>query len=277
MVKISFITFTKNSGIKLKFLLEHVKDVVDEIIVIDGYSTDNTAEIAKSFGAKVYLRKPWGFVEPDRMFALKKASYYWILYLDDDERLNNKLKNELKDILDYCEKEGYDALSILRIDYDRRCNGLALGSFYNRQIRVVKKDKALYKGLIHELPIIRGRVLELPEEYYILHFPNINLRKLVKYAYIEVLEKYKFTTKSKIKSILWKLSPFSIIAIWFYYLIFDIAHKKLYGVCTIKNEFYLAIYETLIHTLIKFRSMRREIIAKIISSYGLIQILNLDQ
>jgi glycosyltransferase involved in cell wall biosynthesis len=249
---------------------------VVEIIVIDGYSTDNTVEIAKSFGAKVYLRKPWGFVEPDRMFALKKASYDWILYLDDDERLNNKLKNELKDILDYCEKEGYDALSILRINYDRRCNGLALGSFYNRQIRVFKKDKALYKGLIHELPLIRGRVLELPEGYYILHFPNINLRKLVKYAYIEVLEKYKFITKSKIKSILWKLSPFSIIAIWFYYLIFDIAHKKLYGVCTIKNEFYLAIYEALIHTLIKFRSMRREIIAKIISSYGLIQILNLD-
>jgi (heptosyl)LPS beta-1,4-glucosyltransferase len=56
--KISFITFTRNSGKRLKLLLENVKDVVDEIIVIDGYSTDDTLEVAKSYGAKVFQRKP---------------------------------------------------------------------------------------------------------------------------------------------------------------------------------------------------------------------------
>jgi (heptosyl)LPS beta-1,4-glucosyltransferase len=50
-IKISFITFTRNSGKRLKLLLENVKDVVDEIIVIDGFSSDDTVEIAQSYGA----------------------------------------------------------------------------------------------------------------------------------------------------------------------------------------------------------------------------------
>jgi glycosyltransferase involved in cell wall biosynthesis len=43
-IKISFITFTRNSGRKLELLLENVKDVVDEIIVVDGFSSDDTVE-----------------------------------------------------------------------------------------------------------------------------------------------------------------------------------------------------------------------------------------
>jgi glycosyltransferase involved in cell wall biosynthesis len=53
-IKISFITFTRNSGRKLELLLESVRDVVDEIIVVDGFSNDDTVEIAMSYGAKVF-------------------------------------------------------------------------------------------------------------------------------------------------------------------------------------------------------------------------------
>jgi len=95
-VKVSFITFTKNSAGRISSLLDHIKDVVDEIIVVDGFSTDGTVEIAKRYGAKVYQRRPWGYVEPDRMFALKMCSHQWVLYLDDDERLCKKLKDEMK-------------------------------------------------------------------------------------------------------------------------------------------------------------------------------------
>jgi len=45
--KISFITFTRNSGRRLRFLLKNVRDVVDEIIVVDGFSVDDTVEIAR--------------------------------------------------------------------------------------------------------------------------------------------------------------------------------------------------------------------------------------
>jgi glycosyltransferase involved in cell wall biosynthesis len=73
--KISFITFTRNSGRRLKLLLDNVRDVVDEIIIVDGFSNDDTVEIAMGYGAKVFQRKPWGYADPDRMFAPSKASY----------------------------------------------------------------------------------------------------------------------------------------------------------------------------------------------------------
>lgn len=59
-VKISCITFTRNSGRKLELLLENVRDVVDEIIVVDGFSNDDTVEIAMSYGAKVFPEKALG-------------------------------------------------------------------------------------------------------------------------------------------------------------------------------------------------------------------------
>jgi glycosyltransferase involved in cell wall biosynthesis len=64
--KISFITFTRNSGRKLELLLENVKDVVDEIIVVDGFSNDDTVEIAISYAAKVFresLGAMWNLIE----------------------------------------------------------------------------------------------------------------------------------------------------------------------------------------------------------------------
>jgi glycosyltransferase involved in cell wall biosynthesis len=207
--KISFITFTRNSGKRLKLLLENVKDVVDEIVVIDGYSTDDTVEMAKSYGAKVFQRKPWGYADPDRMFALSKASYNWILYLDDDELLGRKLKSELRDLVEKAERERYVALSTIRVDYDKKCRQVVLCPYYNRQIRIYKKDKVLYRGVVHELPIVDGKILELAEEYYILHYPSFPKSKLLFYAYLESLEFYRHNTRSNIRKALWMFTPLS--------------------------------------------------------------------
>jgi glycosyltransferase involved in cell wall biosynthesis len=97
-------------------LLEHIKDSVDEILVIDGFSTDDTVEVAKRYGARVYQRKPWGYVEPDRMFALRMASYEWILYLDDDEKLGRKLKSDLRKLIHEAILQDVPAYMIPRIN-----------------------------------------------------------------------------------------------------------------------------------------------------------------
>jgi (heptosyl)LPS beta-1,4-glucosyltransferase len=131
MINISFITFTRNSAHRLRELLEHVKDVVDEIIVIDGYSTDETVDIARSYGAKVYQRKPWGYPEPDRMFALKQASYDWILYLDLDERMSGKLKRDLKSLIEHAEANNICAFRIIRVNLTPRGKPI-LGPFLSQ-------------------------------------------------------------------------------------------------------------------------------------------------
>jgi glycosyltransferase involved in cell wall biosynthesis len=57
-MKITLLTFTRDSETLIEGLLRNVNGVVDEIIVVDGCSSDRTLEIAKSYGAKVYIRKP---------------------------------------------------------------------------------------------------------------------------------------------------------------------------------------------------------------------------
>jgi len=98
-VRVLLVTFTRNSEMFIEGLLGNVNGVVDEVIVVDGCGTDGTVEIARSYNVKVYTRKPWGYKDLDVVFAISKASYDWVLMLDVDERLNSRLRGDLKDIL----------------------------------------------------------------------------------------------------------------------------------------------------------------------------------
>lgn len=86
-MKISLCMITKDEEKLLPRCLESVKDHVDEIIVVDTGSTDQTCPIALSYGAKVY-HIPWkqNFAEA-RNFGIDRAKGNWILYLDADETL----------------------------------------------------------------------------------------------------------------------------------------------------------------------------------------------
>ncbi|MDP2366246.1 MAG: glycosyltransferase family 2 protein, partial [Ignavibacteria bacterium] len=78
----------KNEKKHLARCLSSVKDVADEIIIVDTGSTDRTIEIAESFGAKVFLFDWINDFSAARNFALSKSTCDWILYLDADEELN---------------------------------------------------------------------------------------------------------------------------------------------------------------------------------------------
>ena len=173
--RVSFITFTRNSSSDIRSLLEHIHELVDEIIVIDGFSEDSTTDIARSYGAKVFLRKPWGFLEPDRMFALNRATCTWILHLDCDERLGREFKENLRNLLEKAERENISAYSSLRV-YLTTNKKPILGNFYNRQIRLYRREGVQYRGIIHELPRVSGRIFNLPDNFYILHMSNLSTK-----------------------------------------------------------------------------------------------------
>lgn len=69
---------------------------VDEVIVVDQFSDDKTAEQAKKLGAKVFTHKRTGFVEPARNFAIEKATSDWVLVVDADERIPAALAKEIQ-------------------------------------------------------------------------------------------------------------------------------------------------------------------------------------
>jgi glycosyltransferase involved in cell wall biosynthesis len=71
-----------------------VRDLGGEIIVVDSGSTDRTVEIAKSFGAKVFVEEWKGFAA-QKNSAIEKASGEWVLLLDADEEASPELAKEL--------------------------------------------------------------------------------------------------------------------------------------------------------------------------------------
>ena len=85
---ISLCMIVKNEEKNLPRCLESVCGLVDEMVVLDTGSEDNTISIAQSFGAKVY-QIPWpGNFSAARNESVKKACGDWILYLDADEVLD---------------------------------------------------------------------------------------------------------------------------------------------------------------------------------------------
>jgi hypothetical protein len=85
--------------------------------------------------------------------------------------LERKLKNDLRDLIEKAEKEMIDAFSITRVNYDVKCRQIIFGPAYpDRQIRIYRKDKVLYRGIVHEHPIVYGSVKELSDDYYIIHY-----------------------------------------------------------------------------------------------------------
>ncbi len=89
----------KNEEKYLKECLESVKDIIDEIVLVDTGSSDDTINIAEEFNAKVLHYEWTDDFSAARNYALSKSTSDWILYLDADERLSAKSINELKNIV----------------------------------------------------------------------------------------------------------------------------------------------------------------------------------
>ena len=101
-VTISVVLITQDEEANLPGTLESVMPLVQdgrgEIIVVDSGSTDRTLEIARSFGAKVFV-EPWKGFAAQKNSAIDKASGDWVLQLDADETLEAELAAELENAL----------------------------------------------------------------------------------------------------------------------------------------------------------------------------------
>ena len=108
MPKISACIISFNEEKKLEDCLKSLQPIVDEIIIVDSLSTDDTLKIAQRYTDKIFNQKFLGHIEQKNL-AVSKAGYDWILSLDCDERLTPELQQSIlaiKDNLDaadaYC-------------------------------------------------------------------------------------------------------------------------------------------------------------------------------
>jgi glycosyltransferase involved in cell wall biosynthesis len=98
-VSFSVVLITQNEEKNLPSTLESVmplvRDGTGEVIVVDSGSSDRTVEIARSYGAKVFVESWKGFAA-QKNSAMDKASMDWVLQLDADEALEPELASEMQ-------------------------------------------------------------------------------------------------------------------------------------------------------------------------------------
>jgi len=165
----------------------------EEVIVVDSGSTDGTVEIAKSFGAKVFVEE-WKGYAAQKNSAIEKATGNWILSLDADEALSPELLKELGSAL---ARQGslrqeqppdspvfVDAFSMPRQNMflQRR---LRHGGFWpDRKIRLFRKGKGRFASRpVHESVQVTGRVAKLTAPLIHYCYPTLS-------DYIEHMNRY---------------------------------------------------------------------------------------
>lgn len=256
-VKISAAIATYNEEDNISNCLSSIKDIVDEIVIVDGTSSDKTVEIAESFGARVYQ------IPNDPMFHTMKQKAFdlsigeWILYMDADERVSPKLANEIVKIIDmnneeikiYQESikkkdlflrhqkllekrdgfigrkgEEYVAFFFPRLNYFLG-KYLRWGGVYpDGVIRLFKKGAAYLPCKdVHEQLVVKGKVGWL--QYDLLHVDSPTFERYLKKnsRYIDLLAKELREEKVK-KTPVQFINYFFIKPVWWFFLT-QVRHK----------------------------------------------------
>ena len=190
MIRISIVIITFNEERNLGRCLDSVKDIADEIIVVDSSSSDNTAVIALSYNARVIVHPFMGY-GVQKNFATQQATNDWILSLDADEALTPELRQSILEI-----KKG-PASSVYQMSrltnycgkWIRHC-----GWYPDKQTRLYDRTKGKWEEKrVHEYwRLDNGKEPEDALKGDILHysFSSINeyLNKIEKYSELAARE-----------------------------------------------------------------------------------------
>lgn len=144
---LSLAMIVKNEEDNIGRCLESVKDVVDEIIVVDTGSTDRTVEIAKSYNAKVFFHQWKNNFAEARNVSLEHATGDWVMFLDADEELVAEDAPKLKELLEDTVNEGF-YFNLLSFVGDKEDDGAAVANVAFRLWR--NKTKYRFAGALHE-------------------------------------------------------------------------------------------------------------------------------
>ena len=106
MPKLSVVVITFNEERNIGRCIESVRDVADEIVVVDSFSTDKTREICEKSGVKFIEHAFEGHIQ-QKNFAITQAKYPHQLSLDADEALSGELKSEILKIKNDWQYDGY--------------------------------------------------------------------------------------------------------------------------------------------------------------------------
>ena len=152
---LSLCMIVKNEEQNLPRCLKSVKHFVDEMIIVDTGSEDNTAEIAKSFGADVYCFEWNGSFSEARNFSMERAKGDWILIMDADDEMYPYAPEKIRELITDTDADAY---FFETISYLGEKPGQDV--IRNMNIRLIRNRRGyFFSGAIHEQ--IYGNILAI--------------------------------------------------------------------------------------------------------------------
>lgn len=171
-VKISACYIVKNESENLKTSIESLRGQVDEIILVDTGSVDDTVKVAKSFGAKVFHEIWHDDFSAPRNVALGKASGDWIIFLDADEYFTPDTSKNIRQVIEKISTLNVNGLMINLVNVDLNDGNKILDASF--VLRIFKNLRGIgYVGKIHEELRLRGKslteIMALPKNFLTLY------------------------------------------------------------------------------------------------------------
>ena len=189
-MKISGVIITYNEERNIHDCILSMKEVVDEVVVVDSFSTDSTPVICKELGVKFLQHDFEGHIE-QKNYAMRQASHDVVLSLDADERVSDGMKTA---ILEAKNNWQYDGYMFNRLN--NYCGHWLRHSWYpDRKLRLWNRTQGEWGDTNpHDRVMVRsGKVKRLKSE--ILHYAYQNLEEhydqVKKFAVIAAHAKYK--------------------------------------------------------------------------------------
>jgi glycosyltransferase involved in cell wall biosynthesis len=173
-IQISVVLTTFNEAENLTDCLQSVASLADEIIVVDGSSTDGTREIAKKFKAKVSKVKNLPMFHTNKQKAVDLATKKWILQLDADEQVSPELALEIKKAVN--DPGDFSGYFLSRKNWFLTRFLKKGGQYPDYVIRLFKKDRGHFpQKSVHEQIAIDGKVGYLKQP--LLHYSDRNFNR----------------------------------------------------------------------------------------------------
>jgi len=178
-ISVVIISYNEEANIArtLQSVMPLVRDGRGEIIVVDSGSTDGTVEIAKSFGARVFVEE-WKGYAAQKNSAIDKATGDWILSLDADEELGTEARDFIDSLESTVHKFDFDGVAFNRRNYFLG-RWIKHGGFYpDPKVRLFRRGSGRFENrLVHEdIQLLEGKKVFDPNheydeytDYYMVH------------------------------------------------------------------------------------------------------------
>jgi glycosyltransferase involved in cell wall biosynthesis len=218
MIKISAVVITFNEERNIERCLKSLKSVANEILVVDSFSTDQTEAICRNNNVRFIQNKFDGHIQ-QKNFALNQAAYDYVLALDADEVLSDKLIENILKAKDHWHSDAYSFNRLTNYcgKWIKHC-----GWYPDAKIRLWDKRKGKWNGInphdkVEMIPGAKGSFLRGD----LLHYSYYNLKQHIEQVnyFTEIMAKEAYSQNKNSNIFLIVLSPlFKFIKSYFFKL-----------------------------------------------------------